>query len=66
MIHNKECPKCGTIGDWNRLPREKKIMPNGEEISYHPINGVKCPKCGLLFEPRSHDALRKKMKEVFG
>jgi len=65
-MHNRECPKCGTIGKWNKLPRELKIMPNGKIVSFHPIDGVICPKCGHKFEPHSHALLEKKMKDVFG
>lgn len=65
--HNHECPRCQTIGGWKKATkREEKVMPNGETISFIPILGVECPKCGLLFEPRVHDKLRGKIAGVFG
>jgi len=68
MVHNRECPKCGTIGEWNRQPRKKKTMPNGEVVFYIPVDGVKCSKCKIIFEPRVHEqlnkALTRTMKEI--
>ena len=70
MAHNRECPKCGTIGEWNwASERKQKTMPNGEVVMARVIvegeDAVKCPKCGLKFEPRAHAMLRQKMKKVF-
>lgn len=73
MVHNRECPKCGTIGEWNRQPRKKKMIGIYETTSpfgiiYIPIDGVKCSKCNIIFEPRSHEqlikALTRVMKEI--
>ena len=65
-MHNRECPKCGTIGEWNKQPRKNEVMPNGETISIIPIDGVICPKCGFRFEPHSHALLIKKLNKLRG
>ena len=66
MTHNRECPKCGTVCPWKYADKRENItMPNGEVITHLPILGVWCESCKLLFEPRSHDVLRKKMGRVF-
>lgn len=71
MAHNRECPKCGTIGDWNwAKEREEHTMPNDtKEMLLVPVKGegvVKCPKCGYTFEPKSHALLEQKLRKVFG
>ena len=68
-MHNRECPKCGSIGEWNWKPeREELTMPNGETIMAKLIMdgepAVKCPECGHKFEPHSHAKLEKKLKEI--
>lgn len=70
MVHNRECPKCGTIGEWNWAPeRKERIMPNGEKVMAKVIvegeEAVKCPKCGNIFEPHAHTKLRQKLREMF-
>lgn len=69
-MHNRECPECGSIGEWNWAEeREEKLLPNGElamvKVMVKGEPAVKC-KCGHKFEPHAHAKLRKKMKEVFG
>ena len=68
-MHNRECPKCGTIGEWNWADDKQELtMPNGEKLMAKVIRegepDVKCPKCGHKFEPHSHAKLRKKFKEL--
>ena len=60
-MHNRECPKCGTIGEWNWGPRKKIQMPNGEYIKVKSPKGkgIKCPKCGHEYEPRVNEKLRR-------
>lgn len=69
MKHNRECPKCGTIGSWNwASKRKRKLLPNGEYALIKVIKdlekAVKCPKCNHTFEPRSHEGFKEAWKEV--
>ncbi len=69
MVHNRECSKCGTIGEWNwAKEREEVTMPNGEKIMVkRPVKGeggVKCPKCQHIFEPRVHALLDRKFNKL--
>jgi len=69
MVHNRECPKCGTIGNWNwAKERKEKMLPNGKLAMVRVIvegeAGVKCPECGHYFEPHSHARLRSALKRV--
>ena len=61
-MHNRECPKCGAIGEWDWRKRRKKLqMPNGEYVlaKVPKGKGVKCPKCGHKYEPRVNEKLKR-------
>jgi hypothetical protein len=43
--HPRACPKCGLVVEWTRHPRQEKLMPNGELVSYTPLS-LECPEHG--------------------
>ena len=62
MVHNRACPVCGKIVEWTKGEKVLKTMPNGETVGvYHPK--LICPEHGE-FEPRVHERLRQKLKEI--
>ena len=69
MTHNRECPKCGTIGNWNWARKKELLtMPNGEQVKAKVIVegelSVKCPKCGNTYEPQAHKKLDEKFRQL--
>lgn len=69
MTHNRKCPNCGSIGNWNWAnEREELTMPNGDRVMAKVIvkgeESIKCPNCGTKFEPRSHALLRRNLSRV--
>jgi len=69
LVHNRECPKCGSIGVWNWAEEKKELtMPSGEKVlAKVTVEGepqIKCEKCGHKFDPRVNELLDKKFAQL--
>ena len=62
MVHNRACPVCGKIVEWTKGELKEFETYSGIKVKARELSLI-CPEHGE-FEPRVHERLRQKFKEI--